>query len=129
MTNNCSNVFRSRFASIPVVAVRAILPGTLATLTSEVSTDLGGQVLGEDICGPDIMFGKKNHAHVGDRVPLCVSGVDGAIAMGILLALGGSRFCPLVWGGQDALCIAALILGVLWRGGSGIKNWSWSSHI
>jgi hypothetical protein len=67
MTNNCCNGFRSQFASIPGVAVWAILPGTLVTLTSEVSTDLGGQVLGEDICGPDIMFGKKN-------MPMSVTG-------------------------------------------------------
>ena len=68
--NNSGNSFRSKFASIPGVAVWVVLPGTLATLTSEGSTDLGGQVLGEDICGPNIMFGKKEHAHVHDRVLL-----------------------------------------------------------
>jgi hypothetical protein len=96
MTNNCSDGFRSQFTSIPGVAVWVILPGTLATLTNEVSTDLGGQVLGEDICGPNIMFGKKKHVHVCERALLCVGRVDGAIATGLLLALGGSRFCPLV---------------------------------
>ncbi len=96
--SNSSDSFCSQYASIPGVAVWAILPGTLATLTSEVSTDLGGQVLGEDICGPDIMFGKKKHAHMHDRALLCIGGVDGAIAMGLLLALGGSHFYPLVWG-------------------------------
>jgi hypothetical protein len=35
------------------VAVWAVLPGTIATLKSEVSIDLGGQVLGEDIFGPN----------------------------------------------------------------------------
>jgi hypothetical protein len=95
------------------VAVWTILPGILATLTCEVSTDLGEQVLGEDICGPDIMFGKKKHAHVHDRALLYVGGVDGVIAMGLLLVLGGSHFCPLVWGGWNVLCIVVLILGVL----------------
>ncbi len=83
--------------SIPGVAVWAVLPGTLTTLTSKVSTDLGGQVLGEDICGPNIMFGKKKHAHGHDRVLL--GGVDSTIAAELLLALGGGRFCTLVWGG------------------------------
>jgi hypothetical protein len=80
MRSNCGNGFRSQFASIPRVVVWAV-PGALATLTSEVGTYLGGLVLGEDICGPDIMFGKKEHAHVRDRV----------LAAG-LLALGGSTF-------------------------------------
>jgi hypothetical protein len=106
MTNNCSNSFCSQFLSISGVAVWAILPGTLATLTSKVSTDLGGQVLGEDICGPDIMFGKKKHAHVCDRALLSIGGVDGAIAMGLLLALGGSRFLSscLGWLGRALHC-------------------------
>jgi hypothetical protein len=120
--NNSGNSFRSKFASIPGVAVWVVLPGTLATLTSEGSTDLGGQVLGEDICGPNIMFGKKKHAHVYDMPLLCIGWVDGAIATGLLLALGGSRFCALIWGGWIVLCIAALILGVLWKGGSRIGN-------
>ncbi len=84
------------------------------TLTSEVNTDLGWQVLGENICGPDIMFGKKEHAHVPDRALL--GWIGSTIAAGLLLALGGSRFCALVWGGQITLCITALILGVLWNG-------------
>ncbi len=111
------------------MAVWAILPDTLATLTSEVSTDLGRQVLGEDICGPDIMFGKKKHAHVRDRALLCLGRVDGAIATGLLLVLGGSHFHPLIWGGWNVLCITALILGVLWKCGSRIGNWSRSSRI
>jgi hypothetical protein len=113
MTNNCSDSFSSRFASIPGVAIWAILPGTLVTLTSEVSTDLGGQGLGEDTCGPDIMFVKKKHSQVCDKALLCIGRVDGAIAMGLLLVLGGSRFRPLVWGGQNLPRIAALILDVL----------------
>ncbi len=64
MTNNCGNGFRSQFTSIPGVAVWAVLPGAVATLTSEVGTDLGRQVLREDIYGLDIMFGEKEHAHV-----------------------------------------------------------------
>ncbi len=128
MTNNCSNSFHSQFASIPGVTVWVVLPGILASLTSEVSTDLGGQVLGEYICGLNIIFGKKKHAHVRDRGLL--GGVDGTIAAGLLLALGGSRFCALlIWGGRIVLCIAALILGVLWKGGSRNGNWSWSTHI
>ena len=93
MTNNCSDSFSSRFASIPGVAIWAILPGTLVTLTSEVSTDLGGQVLGEDICGPNIMFGKEKYAHVRDRALL--GWVGSTIAAGLLLALDGSCFCTL----------------------------------
>jgi hypothetical protein len=116
MTNNCGSSFCSQFASIPGVAVWAVLPGTLVTLTSEVSTDLGGQVLVEDICSPNIMFGKKKHVHVHDRA--LFGGAGSTIAAGLLLALGGSHFCALVWGGRIALHIAALILGVLWKGGS-----------
>ncbi len=55
MTNNCGDCFRSQFASIPGVTLRAVLPGALVTLTSEVGTDLGGQVLGEDIYGLDLI--------------------------------------------------------------------------
>ncbi len=72
MTNNCGNGFRSQFASIPGVAVWAVFPGALATLTSEVSTDLGRQVFGEDICGLDTMFGEKEHAHVRDIIRNCI---------------------------------------------------------
>ncbi len=127
MTNNCGDGFRSQFTSIPRVAVWAVLPGALAALTSEVGTDLGGQVLGEDICGLDIMFGKKEHAHVCDRALL--GWVGSTIVAGLLLALGGSRFCALVWGGRITLRIAALILGVLWKGGSRNGNWSRGTHI
>jgi hypothetical protein len=90
MTNNCGNCFCSQFASIPGVAVRAVLPGALATLTSEVGTDLGGQVLGEDVYGLDIMFGEKGNAHVSDMA--LFSWVSSTIAVGLLLALDGSRF-------------------------------------
>ncbi len=119
--------FRSRFARIPRVAVWAVIPGALATLTSEVGTDLGGQVLGEDICGPDIMFDEKEYAHVRDRVLL--GGVNSTIAAWLFLTLGGSRFCALVWGGQIRLCIAALILDVLWKGRSRNGTWSPGTHI
>ncbi len=122
MMNDCGDCFRSQFMSIPRMAVWAVLPGALVTLTSEVSTDLGGQVLGEDICDLDIMFGEKEDAHVHDRALL--GWVGSTIAAGLLLALGGSHFCALVWGGRITLCIAALIQGVLWTGRS--RNWNWS---
>jgi hypothetical protein len=98
MTNNCGNGFRGQFASIPGVAVWAVLPGALATLAGEVGTDLGRQVLREDICGLGIMFGEKKHAHVRDMALL--GWVGSTIAAGILLALDGSHFCTLVWGGR-----------------------------
>ncbi len=94
MTNDCGNGFRSQFVSIPGVAVWAVLPGALTTLTSEVGTDLGRQVLGEDICGLDIMFGEKEHAHVCDMVLL--GWVGSTIVAGLLLVLDGSHFCALV---------------------------------
>ncbi len=116
MTNDCGNCFCSQFASIPGVAVRTVLPSALATLTGEVGTDLGGQVLGEDIYGLDIMFGEKELAHVSEMALL--SWVGSTIATGLLLALDGSRFYTLVWGGRVTLHIAVLILGVLWKGRS-----------
>jgi hypothetical protein len=73
------------------------------------------------------MFGKKKHAHVRDRALL--GRVDSTIAAGLLLALGGGRFCALFWGGWIMLCIMALILGVLWKGRSRNGNWSRSTHI
>jgi hypothetical protein len=127
MANDCGNCFCSQFASIPGVAVRAVLPGALATLTSELGTDLGGQVLGEDVYGLDIMFGEKEHAHVSDMALL--SWVGSTIAAGLLLALHGSRFLTLVWGGRVALHIVELILGVLWKGRSIDGSWSRGTHI
>jgi hypothetical protein len=94
MTNDWGDGFRSQFVSIPGVAVWAVLPGAPTTLTSEVGTVFGTQVLGEDICGLDIMFGEKEHAHVRDMVLL--GWVGSTIAAGLLLALDGSRFCTLV---------------------------------
>ncbi len=126
MTNDCGKCFCSQFASIPGV-VWAVFPSALTTLTSEVGTDLGGQVLGEDICGLDIMFVEKEHAHVHDRALL--GWVGSTIATGLLLALDGSCFCTLVWGRWIMLCIVALILGVLWKGRSRNGNWSWGTHI
>jgi hypothetical protein len=127
MTNNCSNGFPGQLASIPRVAVWAVLPGALTTLTSKVGTDLVGQVFGKDICGLDIMFGEKEHAHVYDRALL--GWVGSTISSRLLLALGGSRFCALVWGGRITLCIVALIQGVLWMGRSRNGNWSRGTHI
>ncbi len=121
--NDCGDGFRSQFVSIPGVAVWAVLPGALATLTSEVGTDLGRQVHREDIYGLDIMFGEKEHAHVRDIALLGWFG--STVAARLLLALDGSRFCTLVWGGWITLHIAALILvGVIWKGTS--RNGSWS---
>jgi hypothetical protein len=114
-------------AFIPAVAVWAVLPGALATLTSEVGTDLGRQVLGEDFCGLDIMFGEKEHAHVCDMVLL--GWVGSTIAVGLLLALDGSRFCTLIWGGGFMLNIAELILDVLWKGRSRNGSWIQGTHI
>jgi hypothetical protein len=87
---DCGDGFRSQFASIPWVAVWAVLPGALVTLTSEVGTDIGRQVLMEDIYGLDIMFGEKEHAHVRDIVLL--GWVGSTVAARLLLALDGSRF-------------------------------------
>jgi hypothetical protein len=125
--SNCGDCFRSQFASIPGVAVRVVLPGALATLTSEVGTDLGGQVLGEDVYGLDIMFGEKKHAHVSDMALL--RWVGSTISAGLLLALDGSRFCTLVWGGRVTLHIASLILGILWKSRSIDGSWSRGTHI
>ncbi len=127
MTSNCGDCFHSQFSSIPGVAVRAVLPGALTTLTSEVGTDLGGQVLGEDVYGLDIMFGEKEYAHVSDMALL--SWVGSTIAAGLLLALDDSHFCTLVWCGRVTLHIAALILGVLWKGRSIDGSWSRGTHI
>ncbi len=127
MTNDCGDCFCSQFASIPGVAVRAVLPGALATLTSEVGTDLGGQVLGEDVYGLHIMFGEKEHAHVSDMALL--GWVGSTIAVGLLLALDGSRFCTLLWDGLITLHVAALIMGVLWKGRSIDGSWSRGTHI
>ncbi len=92
--NNCGDGFCSQFASIPGVAVWAVLPGALVTLAGEVGTDLGRQVLREDICGLGIMFGEKKHAHVGYMMLL--GWVGSTVAAGLLLVLDGSRFCTLV---------------------------------
>ncbi len=128
MTNNCGNGFRSQFASIPGVAVWAVFPGALAALTSEVRTNLGRQVLREDIYGLDIMFGEKEHAHVRNIVLL--GWVGSTVAARLLLALDGSRFCTLVWGGRITLHIAALIqVGVIWKGTSRNGSWSRGTHI
>ncbi len=127
MTNNCGNGFCSQFTSIPGVAVWAVLHGALTALTSEVGTDLVRQVLGEDICSLDIMFGEKEHAHVHDMMLL--GWVGSTNAAGLLLALDGRRFCTLVWGGRITLHIAALILGVFWKGRSRNGSWSRGTHI
>ncbi len=108
MTNDCGDDFRSLFASIPGVAVWAVLSDALATLTSEVGTDLSRQVLRGDIYGLDIMFGEKEHAHFHDIVLL--GWVSSTVVARLLLVLDGSRFCTLVWCGRITLHIAALIL-------------------
>ena len=110
------------------MAVWAVLPGALATLTSEVGTDLSRQVLREDIYGLDIMFGEKEHAHVHDIALL--GWVGSTVAARLLLALDGSHFCTLAWGGWIMLHIVALILvGVIWKGRSGNGSWSQGTHI
>jgi hypothetical protein len=128
MTNNFGDGFRSQSASIPGVDVWAVLPGALATLTSEVGTDLGRQVLREDIYGLDIMFGEKEHAHVRDVALL--GWVGSTVAARLLLVLDCSPFCTLVWGGRITLHIAVLILvGVIWKGTSRNGSWSQGTYI
>jgi hypothetical protein len=114
---------------VSAVSLQAfLLPGALATLTSEVGTDLSRQVLREDIYGLDIMFGEKEHAHVHDIALLCW--VGSTVAARLLLALDGSHFCTLVLGGQIMLHIAALILvGVIWKGTIRNESWSRGTHI
>ena len=94
------------------MAVWAGLSGAFTTLTSKVGTNLGGQVLGEDVNGLGVVSGEEEHAHINDWVFLCR--VSGTVAAGFLLALYGSCFSTLVWGRGVALDIAALILVVLW---------------
>ncbi len=55
------------------------------TLTGKVGTNLGGQVLGEDVYGLDVVSGEEEHAHISDWALLCR--VGGTIAAGFLLAL------------------------------------------
>ncbi len=97
---------------IPGVAVWAGLSGAFPTLTGKVGTNLGGQVLGEDVNGLDVISGEEEHAHIIDWALLCR--VGGTVAAGFLLALYGSRFSTFVWGRGVALDIAALTLVVLW---------------
>ncbi len=97
--------------SIPGVAVWERLCGAFTTLKGKVGTNLGGQVLGEDVNGLGVVSGEKEHAHINDWALLCR--VCGTIAAGFLLALYGGRFSTLVWGRGVALDIAALILVVL----------------
>ncbi len=73
------------------------------------------------------MFGEKEHAHVSDMALL--NWVGSTIAARLLLALDGSRFCTLIWGGRVMLHIVALILGVLWKGRSIDRSWSGGTHI
>ncbi len=102
MTNNCGDGFCGQFVSIPRVAVWAVLPGALATLTYEVGTDLVGQVFGGDICGLDIIFGEKEHAHMS-MTGRCLAGSVAlfrwgffwrwvAAAFVLLSGVDGSRF-------------------------------------
>ncbi len=93
------------------MAVWVGLSGAFTTLTGEIGTDLGEQVLGKDVHGLDVVSGEEEHAHISDWAML--SRVGSTIAAGFLLALYGSRFGTLVWGRGVALDIAALILGVL----------------
>jgi hypothetical protein len=97
--------------SIPGVAVWAGLSGAFATLTGEISTDLGGKVLGKDVYGLDVISGEEEHAHISNWAML--SRVGSSITARFLLALYGGRFGTLVWGRTVTLDIAALILVVL----------------
>ncbi len=81
------------------------------TLTGKVGTNLGGQVLGEDVNDLGVISGEEEHAHITDWALLCR--VGGTVAVGFLLVLYGSPFSTLVWGRGVALDIVALILVVL----------------
>ncbi len=110
------------------MAVWKVFPSALAALASEIGTDFGWQILGQDVYGLGVVFGKKEHAHVHDRALL--GWVSSTIAAGLLLALGGSHFCILVWGGRIMLHIAAMILvDVIWRGRKRNMNWSRGTHV
>ncbi len=93
------------------MAVWAGLSGAFTTLTGKVGTNLGGQVLGEDVNGLGVISGEE-HAHINDWALLFR--VGGTVAAGFFFALYGSRFSTLVWGRVVALDIPALILVVLW---------------
>ncbi len=93
------------------MAVWAGLSGAFTTLTGKVGTNIGGQVLGEDVNGLGVVSGEEEHAHINDWALLCM--VGGTIAVGFLLALYDSCFSTLVWGRGVALDIEALILVVL----------------
>ncbi len=98
------------------MAVWAGLSGAFTTLTSKVGTNLGGQVLGEDVNGLGVVSGEEEHAHITDWVLLCR--VGGTVAAGFLLELYGSRFSTLIWGRGVALDIVASTLVVLRLSGS-----------
>ncbi len=93
------------------MAVWTGLSGAFTTLTDKVGTNLGGQVLGEDVNGLSVISGEEEHAQYDDWALLCR--VGGTVAAGFLLALYGSCFSTLVWGRGVALGIVALILVVL----------------
>ncbi len=80
------------------------------SLRGNVGTNLGGQVLGEDVNGLGVVTGEEEHAHITDWALLCR--VGGTVAAGFLLALYSSRFSTLIWCRVVALNIAALILVV-----------------
>ncbi len=93
------------------MAVWAGLSGAFKTLTGKVGTNLGGQVLGEDVNGLGVVSGEEEHAHINDWALRCR--VGGTVVAGFLLALYGSRFSTLVWGRGVLLGIVVLILVVL----------------
>ncbi len=93
------------------MAVWAGLSGAFTTLTGKVSTNLGGQVLGEDVNCLGVISDEEEHAHINDWVLLCR--VGGTVVAGFLLALYGSRFSTLVWARRVAIDITALIVVVL----------------
>ncbi len=89
---------------------------------------LVGRSLGKISVALVSCFGEKEHAHVRDMALL--GWVGSTVAAGLLLALDGSRFFTLVWGGRITLRITALIpVGVIWKGRSRSGSWSWGTHI
>jgi hypothetical protein len=123
MTNDCGDCFRSQFASIPGVTVREFSRVHSQPLQVKSAQILVGRSLGKMSMALISCLVRKN-------MPMSVTWhcLAGLVAP-LLLALDGSCFCTLVWGGQVTLHIAALILGVLWKGRSIDGIWSRGTHI
>ncbi len=79
--------------SIPGEAIWAGLSGAFTTLTGKFGTNLGGQVLGEDVDGLGVVSGEEEHVHISDWVLLCrVGGTD---AVGFFWRCMAAALAPL----------------------------------